>query len=163
MTASSIQRRLIVYGTLQDFLDDVRRLVEVDVITVGNWSFAQILEHLARAIDSSIDGFSFQSNWLVRILAAALMKNRLLTTRMKPGFSVPRRASDYLPEPETELQAACEHLEAAAQRLSTTLPTAPHPYLGRMSDREWLALHLRHAELHMSFVVPQGEDEGESE
>ena len=152
-----IQRREIVYGTLQDFLDDVRQLAEIEVTTLGNWSFAQILEHLARAIDSSIDGFSFQSHWLVRTLAAAFLKNRLLTTKMKPGVNLPRRASSYLPEPEVELHDAREHLEAAAQRLLTTAPTARHPYLGRMSDREWLALHLRHAELHMSFVLPQRE------
>ena len=158
--ATVIQRREIVYGTLQDFLDDVQRLIDVEVTTLGNWSFAQILEHLARAIDSSIDGFSFRSNWLVRTLAAAFVKNRLLTTKMKPGVNLPRRASSYLPEPEIELRNACEHLEAAAQRLLTTPPTALHPYLGRMSDREWLALHLRHAELHMSFVVPR--DEGEA-
>ena len=151
------QRRESVYGTLQDFLDDVRQLAEIEVTTVGNWSFAQILEHLARAIDSSIDGFSFRSHWLVRTLAAAFLKNRLLTTKMKPGVNLPRRASSYLPEPEVELHDAREHLEAAAQRLLTTAPTARHPYLGRMSDREWLALHLRHAELHMSFVLPQRE------
>ena len=37
------QRREIVYGTLQDFLDDVRQLTEIEVTTVGNWSFSQIL------------------------------------------------------------------------------------------------------------------------
>lgn len=159
MTTSSNQRRIVVYSTLQDFLDDVRQLVETEVITVGNWSFAQILEHLARAIDSSIDGFSFHSSWLVRTLVAPLMKNRLLTTPMKPGFILPQRANSYLPQADIGLDSAREHLETATQRLATTTPNAAHPFLGRLSDREWLALHLRHAELHMSFVVPQQEDE----
>ena len=125
-----IQRREIVYGTLQDFLDDVRRLIDVDVTTLGNWSFAQILEHLARAIDSSIDGFSFRSNWLVRTLAAPLIKNRLLTRPMKPGFTLPRRANSYLPDPDTDFDAAHTHLESAIERLATTTPTAAHPFLG---------------------------------
>jgi len=158
MTAASNQRRIVVYDTLQDFLDDVRRLAEADVTAVGNWSFAQILEHLARAIDSSIDGFTFQSNWLVRTLVAPLLKNRLLTRPMKPGFTLPRRANSYLPQPDIDLDTAREHLETATERLTTTTPDAAHPFLGRLCDREWLALHLRHAELHMSFVVPRQED-----
>lgn len=157
MTASFHERRIVTYCTLQDFLVDVGTLIDSEVTTVGNWSFAQILEHLARAIDASIDGFSFQSNWLVRTLVAPLLKNRLLTTPMKPGFTLPRRASGYLPEADVELGVSHEHLEAAVGRLAMTEPTAPHPFLGRLSDREWLALHLRHAEMHMSFVMPQSE------
>ncbi len=159
MAGSSHQRRTVVYQTLEEFLEDVRRLVSADVVTVGNWSFAQILEHLARAIDASIDGFSFRSNWLVRTLVAPLLKNRLLTRPMKPGFTLPKRASHYLPQPDIDLGNAVSHLETAAQRLETTQPTAAHPFLGRLSDREWLALHLRHAEMHMSFVVP-GQPDG---
>ena len=158
MTAPSHQRRIVVYATLQEFLDDVRRLVSSDVTTVGNWSFAQILEHLARAIDASIDGFSFRAHWLLRTLVAPLIKNRLLTRPMKPGFNLPRRADGYLPPAGIDLDTAREHLETAAARISTTRPAAAHPFLGKLSDREWLALHLRHAELHMSFVVPQPED-----
>ena len=159
MAGSSPLRRTVVYQTLEEFLEDVRVLVSADVLTVGNWSFAQILEHLARAIDASIDGFSFRSHWLVRTLVAPLLKNRLLTSPMKPGFQLPKRASSYLPEPEIDLETASAHLETAAGRLSTTNPTAAHPFLGRLIDREWLALHLRHAEMHMSFVVPRPSDE----
>ena len=155
----SLTRRHVVYDSLQDFLGDVRQMTLADATTVGNWSFAQILEHLARAIDASIDGFSFQSSWLVRTLVAPLLKNRLLTSPMKPGFQLPKRAASYLPEPEIDLETATSHLETAAGRLSTTNPSAAHPFLGRLSDREWLALHLRHAEMHMSFVVPRPSNE----
>lgn len=158
MAGSSPLRRTVVYQTLEEFLEDVRVLVSADVLTVGNWSFAQILEHLARAIDASIDGFSFRSHWLVRTLVAPLLKNRLLTSPMKPGFTLPKRASHYLPQAGIDLDNAASHLETAVQRLSTTQPTADHPFLGRLSDREWLALHLRHAEMHMSFVVSRQED-----
>ncbi len=154
MTAHTSQRRQVVYATLDEFLTDVRGLVGGHVTTVGNWTLAQILEHLARAIDSSIDGFSFQANWLVRKLVAPLLKNRLLTGRMQPGYNLRSRAASYLPAPDCELDSALAHLEQATARLDTTPPTASHPFLGRLSEREWLALHLRHAELHMSFVVP---------
>ncbi len=162
MPSAPNQRRHVVYVTLQDFRKDVQHLAGVDVTCVGNWSYAQIVEHLARAIDASIDGFSFRSNWLVRTLAAPLIKNRLLTRPMKPGFTLPRRANSYLPDPDTDFDAAHTHLESAIERLATTTPTAAHPFLGRLSDREWLALHLRHAEMHMSFVVPR-EDNAPSE
>ena len=158
MATAPSQRRPVAFVTLQDVLKDVRHLSGVDVTCVGNWSFAQILEHLARAIDASIDGFSFRANWLVRVLVAPLIKNRLLTRPMKPGIRLPRRANSYLPDPDTDFNSAHTPLESAVQRLATTTPTAAHPFLGRLSDREWLALHLRHAEMHLSFVVPREDD-----
>jgi hypothetical protein len=32
--------------------------------------------------------------------------------------------------------------------------TARHPVLGKLTHEEWTQLHLRHAELHLSFAVP---------
>ncbi|MFN5799079.1 MAG: DUF1569 domain-containing protein [Planctomyces sp.] len=31
---------------------------------------------------------------------------------------------------------------------------APHPGFGRMTHQEWLLLHLRHSEMHLSFAIP---------
>ncbi len=154
MASDISRRRRVAYTTLDEFLEDARRLLDCDVITVGDWSFAQILAHLALSINSSIDGFSYRGHWLVRTFVAPLMKNRLLNSPMKPGFQIPRRAAAYLPAAATTLAEAREQLENAIRRLAGTPPTAEHPYLGSLAADEWLLLHLRHAELHMSFVVP---------
>jgi hypothetical protein len=47
-------------------------------------------------------------------------------------------------------------LRKAIERFKTETPTAPHPFLGRMKNKEeYILLQLRHSELHMSFVHPQ--------
>ncbi|MDP7274409.1 MAG: DUF1569 domain-containing protein [Planctomycetaceae bacterium] len=154
MATKISRRRSLTYASLDEFLEDARRLVAAEVTTVGGWSFAQILDHLAFTINASIDGFSFRGAWLIRVFVAPLLKNRMLNSPMKPGFRVPRRAAAHLPPPDTTLEKARETLEHAIRRLAQTSPAAAHPYLGSLTAEEWVRLHLRHAELHMSFVVP---------
>jgi hypothetical protein len=42
----------------------------------------------------------------------------------------------------------------ALQRLKSEAPTAPNPAFGVLRHEEWIALHLRHAEGHLGFMVP---------
>jgi len=62
---------------------------------------------------------------------------------------------DEHPRPETTVEAGLEHLKQAIARFETENPSAEHPAFGRMARQEWVSLGLRHAELHMSFVVPE--------
>jgi hypothetical protein len=51
-------------------------------------------------------------------------------------------------------QEALEQLRKAVARLRAEKMTARHPVFGRITHDEWARLHLRHAELHLSFAVP---------
>ncbi len=46
------------------------------------------------------------------------------------------------------------HLCAVA-RIQLDTERSRHPVFGELSLDEWDSLHLRHAELHMSFLVPR--------
>lgn len=46
-------------------------------------------------------------------------------------------------------------LRKALDRLEKNPPTTPNPLFGHMPHEEWLLLHIRHAELHLSFVHPR--------
>lgn len=157
MATITRERRKVQYTTFSQFLQDAEKLAAGDYHTVGNWSYGQILEHLARAMNSSIDGFEFQGPWLIRKVVAPFIKNSLLTKPMKPGYRLPKSADAYLPSSATTTESALEQLGIAIARIGNEKPTAEHPFLGRLTDEEWKALHLRHAELHMSFVVPANE------
>lgn len=154
MVSTPNARRIVRYASLEDFKEDLACLRGTGVTTVGGWSFAQILDHLASAMTCSIDGFPFRANWFIRVLLAPLMKNSLLTRPMKSGYRLPRRAREYLPDEHVTTEEALERVDAALDRLDRETPCAAHPFLGRLAGCEWIALHLRHAELHMSFVVP---------
>lgn len=153
-TANVPGRRTLSFATLDEFLRDAETLAEGGYRTLGNWSYGQILGHLASAMNNSIDGFEFQASWFLRTFIAPLLKNSALTKPLKPGLKLPKAAEPYLPDPSLTVEDSLAECQRAVERLATETPTAKHPFFGAMASEEWMALHLRHAELHMSFVVP---------
>lgn len=147
-------RRTLSFATLDEFLCDAEALAAGEHKTLGNWSYGQILGHLATAMHNSIDGFEFQASWFLRIFIAPLVKNSALIKPLKPGLKLPKSADPYLPDPSLTVEDSLAECRRAVERLAEETPKAKHPFFGAMASEEWMALHLRHAELHMSFVVP---------
>jgi hypothetical protein len=104
---------------------------------------------------ASLDGFGFKAPWRARVLIAPLMKNSFLTKTMKPGFKLPKSARALMPESGLSISGAMENLRKALARVTHEQANAEHPFLGKLASQEWTSLYLRHAELHMSFVVPE--------
>lgn len=154
-TASSAIRREVHYDSIDAFLADAEHLAHVNHHTVGKWTYAQILDHLARSMRCGFDGYGFRAPWFVRCLIAPLIKNSFLTKPMKAGFKLPRKlAAVLLPADDVDLQSALESLRQVIARSKRETPTAEHPAFGKLAGQEWTSLNLRHAELHMSFAVP---------
>ena len=147
-------RRIVQYSSMSAFRADVEKLVAGKYETVGEWSFGQIVQHLAININGSFDGFSFRAPWFMRFLIAPFMKKSLLTQPMKPGFKLPKSAAAALPAAEVTTGEGLDLLLAALDRFEKEAPEAKSPFLGTLTPKEWVALHLKHAELHMSFVRP---------
>ena len=157
-TTAAPSRRVVRYVTLAEFMEDVERLGASNHRTLGNWSYGQILDHLARAMTCAIDGFGFKAPWIARAVIAPMIKNSVITKEMKPGFKLPRRADALLPANEVSLEAGLESLRKAIHRFERETTRHPHPFLGNLASQEWVSLTLRHAELHMSFVLPDCAD-----
>jgi hypothetical protein len=103
----------------------------------------------------ALDGAQFQPPWFVRMLGRWI-KKRMLTQPMRPGIQLPAYAARYLiPQDECEMHEALAHLHAAVARSMATTRRHPSPLLGPLTVEEWDQLHLRHAELHLSFFVPR--------
>ncbi len=145
-------RRTVRYSTLSEVVEDAQHLM-ANHHTVGNWSFGQICQHLGRAMNCSFDGFGFTTPWYARWIIAPMVKNSFLTKPMKAGFKLPETAVKVLPDDSVSAEEGLRVLTAAVLRLSQEIPTAPHPFFGPMASEEVLQLHLRHCELHMSFIV----------
>ena len=144
-------RRTVRYNSLSDFLDDAEKLAAADVRTLGNWSFGQILRHMAMSLDSSIDGSESMLPAPARWLLSLLMKRRLMTKPIPAGFKSP---DSFVPG-ETSTEEGLAALRAAVERQNRETERALHPGFGKLSKEEWNEFNLRHAEMHMSFVVPQ--------
>ncbi|MBI5758400.1 MAG: DUF1569 domain-containing protein [Planctomycetales bacterium] len=154
-TAKVSGRRAVRYADLSEFMEDVEHFASSEHRTLGNWTYAQILQHLADAIRFSLDGFpeTVKAPWYARVFIAPLMKNSLLTKTMKPGFTLPKGAAELIPSADIDLHTALHNLRRSVSRLEHETPSKPHPFLGSLASQEWDSLTLRHSELHMSFVV----------
>ena len=143
-------RRQVSYASLDEFLADAERLAnKEEVRTLGNWSQGQIYEHLARALDTSIDGVDISFPAPARWLMTLLMKKKFLYKELPAGFKV---SGKVVPD-ETTVEQGLNSLRQAVERQKADSTRVPHPGFGKLSLDEWEAFNLRHAELHMSFLV----------
>jgi hypothetical protein len=153
-TAKVEGRRKLNYTSLQDVLADADRLGSGNVQTLGNWTAGQIYRHLATAFNGSIDGFGFTFPWYFRLMGG-LFKKKLVSGAMPPGMNLPPAfARKVMPEPTSTAEGLAE-LRAAVSRLERDPHRAKHPVFGDISNEEWNQIHLNHAKLHMSFLVPR--------
>jgi hypothetical protein len=56
---------------------------------------------------------------------------------------------------DTPVDEALARLRPVMARLKSEAPIRPDVFLGPLSHREWIAFHLRHAELHLGFFMPE--------
>jgi hypothetical protein len=146
-------RRELHFDRLEEGLGEAESLASSEVHTIGNYSFGQIIEHLARTLDVVTGTRESPKIALPLRLAARLVRGRLLSKPMKPGFKLPSGAqSVFWPEADVPTDAALAHLREAAERFRRTEPLPPHPVFGPMTRAQHEQLQCRHFELHLSFV-----------
>jgi hypothetical protein len=142
-------RRQVRYESFDDLLADAQQLASSEVRTLGNWSQGQIYEHLTRSLNSSIDGVGFSFPLPMRLVMSLVLKRRFLTKGLPAGFQAKER---FVPE-EIPLEPALAALEAAIARQEREPQRVKHPGFGNIGKEGWDLFHLRHAEMHMSFLV----------
>ena len=146
-------RRRLHFTSLEEVVADAEQLVSCPTTrTLGNWPLSQLLAHLAVAMERSIDGIGFKAAWYVR-LYGRLIKRRALRDGVPPGIKLPKDREALAYPPVASPQQALDLLRKAVGRLRHETATAIHPILGKLTHEEWTQLHLRHAELHLSFAV----------
>ena len=152
-TAKVEGRRKLRFASFDELLADVDRLTSGPVKVLGNWSPGQIFRHLAIAYNSSIDGFAVTFPLHLRLMAK-LFRNKLLTMQMPAGFKLPRSGASTLEPSATATKDGAAELRAAVARLQREPERAKHPMFGELSREEWDRVHLAHANLHLSFLIP---------
>jgi hypothetical protein len=154
MSITSASRRQVRYASFDDLLAEADAAAARNASTTGKWSLGQIFEHVAIAMDRTLDGFGFTAPWPVRVIARNFLKRRILLNGMPAGFQLRGKGAEILVPGETNVEAGLEHLRRSIARMKSETQRAPHPAFGSMSLDESNLFQLRHAELHMSFVAP---------
>jgi hypothetical protein len=147
-------RRNVSIDSYDDILHDAEQLMrEGRIRSLGNWTAGQNFEHLAKAMDASIDGVDFTMPFWMRAIAK-LFKNWFLNRPFKPGFQLPAQLEeDFGPRAVISDEDGFRLLQAAVARIKSTDRRAPSPAFGDMPESDWIKLHCRHAALHLSFLI----------
>ncbi len=153
-------RRTLRFGRVEDILRDVEWLnaraeAGVKLRASGNWTPAQIVDHLAKSIALTIDGFpaGLRVPLPLRIVGR-WMRTSVLLKPMKSGVRLKGPlAQAFAPDPEVTWGQAVTRLTNVIGRIRKgERMTAVSPMFGPYAHEEWNQFHCRHAELHLSFV-----------
>lgn len=148
-------RRILHFDTIDEVLADAEQLSGGPYVQLGNWSLGEVCEHLAKSLDSATDDNQFQPNLLLKLMGPFL-KQRMITTTTPAGFRMPEKMKPiFMPASGTATDDGLAHLRTAVERFQTADLPARSPTFGKMSRDDWHQFHCRHAELHLSFLVPQ--------
>jgi len=85
---------------------------------------------------------------------AKLLLKKMIAGPMPPGFNLPAEGAKVMTPGPTSTEEGLADLQAAVARLQREPHRARHPMFGEISKEEWNKIHLAHAKLHMSFLVP---------
>jgi hypothetical protein len=152
-TAKVHGRRQLDYKSFEELLADAERMSAGDVKALGNWSPGQIFKHLANMYNGSIDGLPVTFPWAFRMLVK-LFKKKLINGSMPAGYKMKPENAMITESPPISSEEGLAALRAAVARLQRESHRARHPLMGDLSKEEWDKVHLKHASLHMSFLVP---------
>jgi len=129
-------------------------MVQGPVRTLGNWTPGQVMLHLAKTMNASIDGMNVQFPFHLKLMGW-LFRSRIMNSQVPPGFKIPDSGKQLLDPPPVTVEEGFEEMEKAVNRIRREPNRVRHPLLGDLTRQEWDHLHLSHAELHMSFLIPE--------
>jgi Protein of unknown function (DUF1569) len=157
-TGKVAERRILQFESIDQATAEADRLVEVEragrLSRLGNWTLGQTLGHLAAWTEYGYAGCPLKPPFFIRWIMK-LRKRKILYGPMRAGVKIPGVEGGTLATEPAPLDEAVARFRKAMERLKAEAPTAPSPILGRLTHEEAIALNLRHAELHLGFLVPQ--------
>jgi hypothetical protein len=154
-TAKVQGRRVLHFDTIDEMLAEAEKLAASNVRCLGNWSEGQILKHLAVTLESAVTGIDFSPPWIFRIIAR-MMKKQFLKKSMRPGFQMPEAMErSFMPPNNVSAGEGIQALRSAVSTFKSATELPPNNVFGPMTHDEAEQFHLRHAEMHLSFLIPE--------
>jgi hypothetical protein len=156
-TAKVAGRRILRFDSIDQVLAELNRLAQAEqserLKRLGNWTLGQTLAHLGAWIEYAYTGAPLKPPFFIKWMLR-LRKRSFLYEPMRPGAKIPGVKGGTLATDPCALDEALPRARRAFERLKSEAPPTPHPALGPLNHEEWIAINLRHAELHLGFFVP---------
>lgn len=153
-------RRQLRFQSPDDVLADIEKIVAAEkagkLRTSGNWTAGQAFGHVAAWINYAYEGYPMDPPpWIIRVILGFL-KGRYLKKGMPTGVRIPKVKNGTFATEVLSIDEGAAQLRKAIARLKSSEPAKfKSPAWSDMPDSERIALNLRHAEFHLSFLHPQ--------
>ena len=157
-TRTSTNYRTLRFDSIDECLAEVHRIVTADkegvLRSTGNWSPGQVMAHLAAWIEYGYDGFPIKAppffiRWILRLRLKKMLQNG-----MPRGVRIPGIKGGTLGMDDLSVSDAAARLIHALKRLQNREEAQyDSPAFGAMSHDDRIKLNLRHAELHLGYLV----------
>lgn len=154
-TSPPATRRRIDLATFDAVIDEVKSLIASGYDKAGQWDLSQTCQHLAGAINATIDGLGdFKAPIVERIVARFFIKDAMLKSRrIRAGIEGPPQL--MFPSTGDEAAALSQYIAAIARFRNHQGPCHNHPHFGKLTHGEWEQFHIIHASHHLGFLVPK--------
>jgi len=151
-------RRKLQFADLSAILADLDRLEAAEasgrLVRNGNWTLGQNTHHVADLIGQSIDGFRFSAPWPLRVIFR-ILRPLMLGKPIPAGIGLKGQSLTLIPDEEISASQGLGELRDQIKRITGgERMTQPSPIFGKLSHEQWVSMHCRHAELHLSFLDP---------
>lgn len=157
-TKTVADRRKLRFASIADIRRDLETLEAAHragtLRTSGNWTPGQNFAHLAAFMNYAYDGYPPQlSNppFLIKLILKFL-KGRFLYKSVPAGIRIPGIKEGTVGADPVSVEEGLTRLRASLARLEAAPPDRANPIFGHLSHPEWINLHCRHCELHLSFL-----------
>jgi hypothetical protein len=151
------KRRKLRFRQLDDILAEAERLNRGPYQIGGSWSLGQSLKHLGLAMMLCVgEGNPFKVPLLVKVVGRTVYRPIMLHWYFPSGFKLPKRAAAVLvPQEPVSYEEGLETMRMGMERMAEDPNRVAHPVIGPLNAAQWNLLHLRHAELHLGYLVPE--------
>jgi Protein of unknown function (DUF1569) len=150
--------RKLRFNSIADVISELDQLAELEkkglLRTSGNWTAGQIMAHLAAWIEYGYDGYPIKSPpWFIRWFLR-LRLPKMLESGMPRGVKIPGIPGGTIGADDIPTDQGIARLRKAFQRLEAREEVAhDSPAFGKMSHDDRIRLNLRHAELHLGYIL----------
>jgi hypothetical protein len=141
------------FRNMDELLSFIDRIHPNNHDTLGHWTAAQNLFHLAAAFEGSLQELPAGYPRAVRLIVRPF---RLIVTRygFPPWLPIPASIRSKLEPPDVaQFDEQKSRLVNAIHNFNSHVGYhPPHPVLGELTRDEWIGFHLRHSSHHLSFI-----------
>ena len=156
-------RRRLHFASLDEALADAEYLAAHPTRQLGNWTLGQNLMHLATVYEKSIDGTAYRpgrfasgvAKFVVPIWKWWVLRNGLPSGIRPPAFMF----KEVAPPDHVTTEEGLRVFRRAIGRLKEESDRDWEQCFGVFTREEWDQFHVRHAELHLSFIMHVEETE----